>query len=152
MRTYARAKDEISRELFLNRFSPRDLYWHITWCFLGKFPFLFIIYAYICTSRRWNSMDLFPRVSAFVCIRKAKMYKMKKSLDHVSNKFRDEISLARCWKNSSEACNGSPSAFFPIIVFLCSPCIPRGFRTRGNPSEIELWSRMSRSINLITMY
>ena len=38
------------------------------------------------------------------------MYKMKKSIAHVSNKFRDEISLARCWKNSSEACNDSPSA------------------------------------------
>ena len=70
------------------------------------------------------------------------MYKMKKSIDHVSNKFQGEISFARCWKNSSEACNGSPSAcdlqvFFRSSFSCVSPCIPRGFRTRGNPSEIE---------------
>ena len=189
MRTYACAEDEISRELF-PRGSPRGLYWQITRCSLGNFSFLFIIYAYIFTCRRWNFIGTFPYgittwsvlanhtmlfgefpfpphifiIYAYictcrryyrhvVCIRKATMYKMKKSIDHVSDTFQGEISFSRCWKNTLEACKWLTFGLWFTCFFRSSfSCVPLASHVGSERGEAHRKMHSVAKISNVEIY
>ena len=152
MRTYARAEDEISRNSSLE-------YYHVV-C-IGRHAILsgefFFSLRNLCVHMHVQKMKFNWNFSIgdrhVVCIREATMYKMKKSIDHVSNKFRGEISLARCWKNSSEACNGSSSACDLQVFFRSSfSCFPLASHVSSEREETNRKLNSDAKITNVEIY